>query len=158
MTPWTSNKLYTAIDTSWLRVKRTPKKSCTMEDLIDMLFGSQSMCENPNKNRRRSDKYQNRPFLKSKLRCWNCNQAGHFSTSCTKPRIMAKIVHAIMCNSPVRSKRTLFELCHQFDNIDRYSDNSSTESDSESEESKTTKAEGNIVDGIHKIFDNDIEY
>lgn len=38
--PWTFYHLYTALDTSWLQYQRTTKTPPTMEDSIDVLFGS----------------------------------------------------------------------------------------------------------------------
>lgn len=116
--PWDFQKQCTALDTLWLQEQRDAKKTQPTSNTMDVLFGSQPTYSNPRHGQGRFHKHYNKHFNENLLRCYKCNEPGHFSMSCPKPFTMKKTGNSFMRNHPHRANHILFEVCQQYENYD----------------------------------------
>lgn len=89
--PWDFQKLYIALDISWLKEQRDAKNPQATSSTMVVLPGSQSAYCNPRHVQRRFQKHYSKLFNKNKLRCYYCNEPGHFTMNCPKPCTIANL-------------------------------------------------------------------
>lgn len=100
----------------------------------------------PKTHRNISKNLTSKPYKKNirDIRCWNCNEKGHYFTNCPKnDRAMMKTVHRALQRNPNTSEKILFELCYDFYNTERSSSSSSSSFESEHEKNVVTRLRNN---------------
>lgn len=92
------------------------------------------------RDHKRFKKYHKKLLMKPKLRCYHCNELGHFSMNCSKPRNMTKTLQSIMHKHPRHANRIYFQICQHSD------DQESEKSDSHDSSSESIISNGNAVE------------
>ncbi len=162
---WTFNHLYTSLSGAWYQKTRreNPRPTTSLSSGSSdptILYEGQRMYGNPRaKNRRYSNanrKFQK--FDKSKIRCWNCNELGHFHTECPAPdRQMTRNVRRALKDNPRNANKILYEICQFHDNAQSENEDDPFEDSSEEEtEESATHLVQQIAENEDKTekFDN----
>lgn len=118
--PWNFHQLFIALDTSWLQEQRlTSVPLASSSDSSTVLWESQGTYGAPRtkfKPGNKRNNYQGKD--KSRLRCFNCNELGHFSMECNKPKNFVRNINALARKDPTKANQILYELCDQLDSYD----------------------------------------
>ena len=149
--PWNFDKFCSALNAAWLQehrhVNAQPEQT---KNPFTMLFETQRSYGQPHRNGR--NKKKRNYFDMSNVRCWNCNERGHYHTNCPKKRNMTKNVNRAILKNPQKSQRILFEICQAIDKTQIESSSSSSESSSENDDKEPQ--ETNIVKAIEQCQDS----
>lgn len=138
--PSSFERLSTALNPAWLQEERRAMAhtATTQNDPPSILWEAQqnilTICTilRTNVTKRIGSKvFFNKD--ENNLRCWNCNENGHYSSQCTKSeqKITTNVYQSIRIN-PKKADRILFQLWQELDNFKTH-DSSSIDSSSEEE-------------------------
>lgn len=147
--PWNFYQLFTALDTAWLQEqRRTSTISASASDPSTVFWDSQQTYGRPRNNRPKPKLPYNK--RNHKVRCYNCNEIGHYAWQCSKPRNMTNNVRSITNKHPKRSNRILYEICQQFDQSSLLqNEEESTSLDSDTTSNDEPDEETKLVDTLH---------